>query len=67
MEQTVTAEEVEAERRRMGHEDAETIPTSAVAEVMHRRAIAELEEDPATMEQRRQRRLRDMLPSCSTA
>ena len=62
MERTVTAEEAEAERRRMGHEDAETLPISAVAEVMHRRAIAELEEDPATMEQRRQRRLRDMLP-----
>jgi len=62
MERRVTAEEAEAERRRMGHEDAETLPISAVAEVMHRRAIAELEEDPATMEQRRQRRLRDMLP-----
>lgn len=62
MERTVTAEEAEAERRRMGHEDAETLPISAVAEVMHRRAIAELEEDPATVEQRRQRRLRDMLP-----
>ena len=62
MERTVTAEEAEAERQRMGHEDAETLPISAVAEVMHRRAIAELEEDPATVEQRRQRRLRDMLP-----
>ena len=62
MERAVTAEEAEAERRRMGHVDADTLPISAVAEVMHRRAIAELEEDPATVEQRRQRRLRDMLP-----
>ena len=62
MERTVTAEEAEAERRRMGHEDAETLPISAVAEVMHRRAIAELEEDPATVEQRAAAASRDMLP-----
>ena len=63
MERAVTAAEAEAERTRLGHVDAATLPISAVAEVMHRRAVAELEEDPATVEQRRQRRLRDMLPT----
>ena len=53
--------DAEAAKAALGDVGAE-LPLAAVAAVMKRRAVAAHEADPRTIEERRRRRLRDLLP-----
>jgi len=58
--------DAEAAKAALGDVGAE-LPLAAVAAVMKRRAVAAHEADPRTIEERRRRRLRDLLPVTLTS